>query len=419
MARSPSPGRHRAAAHLATATLLLASLGADATPWSWGGFGTLSAYRPDAPGARARPDVLAPRLADSGAWRWDGDSRLGVQGRWSSSETLEWVGQVEAADDERTPWQPRLSWAYLGYRPLPGLSLRLGRQVLPTLYQSETRNVGYAQASVRPPAGPYTLNPGTPVDGLNATWEQDLSGGTLRMDLGGGRASVVRAGQRIDLRSSLSGTVQWQREALRLRASVNRFHIDLAANPLAALAASGVCTNCEALIAQRVGNRGIRGSLYSALVAWEAPDWQASVEGLHRPASGSVLTPAAWGWSALLSRRLGAWQPHVAVSEFRYLERPLGLQIRPDAPAAVVAQGAAIDRLLQSRQDLRIAQIGMRWDFAEGLAAKLQVERWTALRDRETGRSGLVGLAAPPLAAEPSGWNGRVRLTTLSLDFVF
>ena len=115
-----------------------------AAAWSWSGFGTLSTYRHDAGGVRVRPDSLVARAAEPGEWRWDGDSRLGLQARWRADERLEFVTQVEASDEDERRWSPRLAWAFVAWEAMPGLSLRLGRQVLPTLRHSETRNIGFA-----------------------------------------------------------------------------------------------------------------------------------------------------------------------------------------------------------------------------------------------------------------------------------
>ena len=64
-------------------------------------------------------------------------------------------------------------------------------------------------------------------------------------------------------------------------------------------------------------------------------------------------------------------------------------------------------------------QLGLRLDLAPGLALKLQRDWWRATRDTRTGRNGLVQRASPPLGSQPSSWNGRAQLTTLSLDAAF
>ena len=393
------------------------ALGAEGEPRNWSGYGSLSGHRAEGSGFRLRPDPSVASARAPGDWRWDGDSRLGLQWRRGWGGDAETVAQAEWSDDIERRWRARLVWAYLNLRLGDAWSLRLGRQTLPTLRYSETRTVGYAQAAVRPLLPIYQLNPGSPVDGINLSWEGEVADGTLRLDLGLGRTSAQRAQFRVDVRQSQVLALQWQRHDWLFRLSGGGTRLDLSADPLAALAASGQCLNCDALRAQRGRNRDIRSQIYSALLLWEPGAWEWSLEFLERPRKQSALIPAARAWTLMGVWRLGPLQPHIAVGENRFREPLLGLQ--PSSPDLTLRL-AALDRLLVQRdQDLHVWRAGLRWDFAPQLALKLQHERWRALRDRNGSRQGVLEISVAPLSSSAPSWNGVVGLTSISLDFIF
>jgi hypothetical protein len=405
-------------AWMSAAMVMAPSLKANELPaWQWSGYGSLAAHRAQGDGFRLRPDPSVASAAPPGAWRFDGDSRLGLQVRRSLGEVTELVAQVELSDDFDARWRPRLIWAYGSTRVGDNWTLRLGRQTLPTLRYSETRTVGYAQPGVRPPLTVYSLNPGTPIDGINLSWEDSVADGSLKLDLGAGRATTSRPLGQIDLRQSAVVALQWQGRDWLLRTSASMFRLDLTPNPLAALVTSGLCSNCGALQQAGARNRDIKGEMFSALLLWTPGAWEFGLELLERPRASSALVPATRGWALTSAWRSGAMQAHVAVGQQRPREKPLGLQAGASAPPGLVE---SVDRLLaQTGQDLRTVQIGLRWDWSRQLALKLQQERWHAWRQQGFGRSGVLEVAGPPLTPQTSSWNGVAVLSTISLDFVF
>lgn len=410
----------RASAPAAVTMLLVLNcqpVGAQSVQWS--GYGTLAAYQAHGEGVRLRPDSSVANSAGDGQWRADGDTRLGIQARWSPLADVEAVLQAETRDDLDRGWKPELRWAYLAFRPAPDWMLRLGRQELPFLQHSETRSVRYAQPTVRPDPSVYSLNPGAPIDGVNLAWERPLAGGTLRAEGGWGRSSSVRAQNHIEVHQLTSVMTQWQNSQLLLRLASSDFRLDLGRDPLAQLAASGLCSNCAELATGAVRSRDIRGRVIAMLLAWESGPWGVSAEALQRSRSNSVLLAHSHGWSLQGRYRSGAWQPYVSLGTLRSTEPSPGLQAAPGLPAAAVKTVQAFDRFLQQPFDQRTVQLGLRWDFAERMALKLQWERWTALRDTQVGRQGEINLLAPPLGTQAANWNGVARMTSLSLDFVF
>lgn len=398
-------------------TLLLAALGAQAGELELSGFGTLSAYRGDDETAAVRPRRFVVESSKDGQWRWDGDSVLGMQARWVLGDTVQAVWQLQATDEADRRYRPNTEWLYLGWSLSPAWSLRLGRQPLPLQRYSETHRVGFTRVTVRPMATVYELISNTPVDGATLSWNGDVGNGNLFVDLAFGRLDIRSdAGHAVGRRfSSLSA--RWQSGPLTLRAGFSRGDLDLLNSPLEALAASlrapgSPCLNCGTVFDERLKTAGIRVDRITVGQTWTSGPWALDLEFLRRN-SNSVVTASADGWYALLSHRHGQLTPFAAYGATRYREAPLGLQVAAGTPPDAAASIAALDQRLQSRQDRRIALVGLRWDLHEHAAFKLQLEHWRSTRDTQTPRADEIVLPAG------RGWDGRVSLVSVSLDFVF
>lgn len=382
------------------------------------GFGTLSAYRGDDTEAAVRPRRFVVESSKGGDWRWDGDSVLGAQARWTINDAVQAVWQLQAADEVDHRWQPRTEWLYVGWTMSPAWSLRVGRQPQPLQQHSEIRSVGLARVTVRPVATVYELISNTPVDGATLSWNGDVGGGILLVDLAWGRFDLRTNSGRAVGRSLSSVAARWQIGPATLRAGFSRGGLDLLNSPLEALGASlrqrgGPCLNCAAVLDDRLKTQGMvvyRMTVGQALV-WGP--WALDMEYLRRN-SNTVVTAAADGWYALLSRRSGALTPFAAVGKTRFREAPLGLQVAAGTPPDVAGSITALDNRLQARHDRKIALLGLRWDVHERAALKLQAEHWRSTRDTRTPRSDEI-----VLAERSPGWDGRVNLFSVSLDFIF
>lgn len=382
------------------------------------GFGTLSAYQGDSDAVAVKPRNTSLGASRGGHWRFDGDSVLAVQARGTLNEDLQAVWQVQATDDVGYRFRPRTEWLHLGWRLNPAWSLRLGRQPLSVLQYSETRNVGLARVTTRPMAAVYVLTSITPVDGANLSWNGDVAGGVLMVDIGGGhfnaKADVGRAPGKV-----ASLYARWQSGALTLRAGVSPSRLDLVNSTLSAQLAplrapGGPCANCDAVFSERLQTENIKLSLYNMGLSWNlGHGWALDGEAVRRTSS-SLVTASADGWYLLLSRRVDLLTPYVAYGETRYRDRPLGLKASPGAPAPVAASLAALDQRLQQPLDRSVALLGVRWFVHEQVSLKLQLERWQATRDTRTPRSYEI-----LLPAGTENWNGRVHMLSANLDFVF
>jgi hypothetical protein len=385
------------------------------------GFGTVSAYRGDDPIATIKPGNRVKNGSLDGQWRWDGDSVLGLQLRADIQEQLEVVWQLQARDDLVRRYRPHTEWAYLGWRPHPEWTVRLGRQPLPVFLSSETTRVGYAQVAIRPMPAVYGLNSADPTDAVNLSWSGDGLGGQLSLDLAAGGNKVDLPRGRVSTKAATVAALRWRKDGLSLRLGAAGFRFDLIESTLAGQLASlsqpgSICSNCASVLPERARMHGVRGRLFTAGLIWEHGAWTLTAEAMRR-GGDSVFSAEVSAWYAQLARRLGGVTPYAAIGESRFHEATLGLQAAPGASAAAVTALAQLDSNLQSPFDRRVLLAGLRWDIAEQMALKLQYDHWRATRDRSTPRSGEINL--PALPAGSPGWDGRIGLLSLSLDFVF
>ncbi|MDR7332179.1 hypothetical protein [Roseateles asaccharophilus] len=398
--------------------LALLATTASAAELEFSGFGTLSAYQGDDEVASVRPRRFGNEASRSGKWRWDGDSVLGVQARWVLSDEVQLVWQLQSSDLVDKRWRPNTEWFYVGWSPAPAWTLRVGRQPLPMQQHSETGRVGLARVTVRPMASVYELISNNPIDGGVLSWNGDLGGGALAVDASLGRVDIRSNSGRAAGRYLASLSARWQHGPVVLRAGLLRGRLDLLGSSLEALGdtlrqpGSG-CAVCGPILEARLRTQNIVSHRITLGHTLNWGPWTLDMEWLRR-LSNSVATPDADGWYMLLSHRLDRWTPFAAIGASRYREAPLGLQAAPGTPEAGAALIQAVDRRLQAMQDRRILLAGLRWDLHEQAALKLQWEQWRSTRDTLTSRSDEIVL--PPTA---TGWDGRVRMITVALDFVF
>lgn len=404
---------------------LLQSLGAWAAGAEEGlrveGFGTLAAYRADdaVAGLRAEQRTAHPTRRD---WRFDGDSLISTQLTVHPGGPVRGVLQLLAKDDLDQRWQPRVEWLYASWDARPDLNLRLGRVVLPALLLSDTRNLAYAQTSVRPPNTIYQINPVTTLDGLSGY--ANLADAHLDIEAAAGRGRLRVAIGKIEFDRIAVLALRWHVDGLNLRLSHLGFALDAQAPgfeaAVSSLANSPLCAQCAPLLAERYRFQDVKGHMVSLAAVLERGPLTLQAEAAQRQ-SNSALVPDTRAWYLQASWRWGRWTPYAVIGALRFRESPLGLQAAAGAPAPAVAAIARYDLYLQSRNDRRIAQLGLRCELRENLALKLQVERLHATRPPFLGVDNIVSSPTLPPIGAYSGpaWDGRMNAVSVNLDFVF
>ena len=409
---------------LALVLAVSAGHAADLTDWlQLNGFGTLGAYRADDKVASVRADQRTAN-ASLDKTRFDGDTLLSGQLTAHNDGPFRAVLQVLDKDDVARHWHPRVEWLYASWDATADLNFKVGRTVLPLFLLSDTRNVAYAQTTVRPDNAVYQLNPITNLDGVSGTWGTKLFGGDLGVDAVYGSTKVTVAAGSVKAKDVSALAVKWSNGTVTLRAAHSQLSIDASLPSTEAAitrlesGATG-CTNCAAVL-PALASTSFKAQLNTVAAVYESGSFAAQAEWVSRPTT-SALTPDANAWYLQSSYRLGAFTPYGVVGKLNFREAPLGLTTAAAAPPAAHAANSAFDTFLQSQNDRRIWQIGTRWDFAENMALKLQYESFRNTRNSTIGVTNVVSYPSPPPIGTYAGpkWDGKVNLVTLNFDFVF
>lgn len=388
------------------------------------GFGTLATYRADDPVAGVRSDQRTSQVTRR-KWRWDGDSQLTTQLTVNPGKPLRGVVQVLAKDDVTDRYKPRIEWLYGSWDATSALNFKAGRVVAPVFMLSDTRNLAYSQVSARPNQSVYQINPITSIDGVYASWGTGLAAGELNIEAAAGKTDITVTAGSIDVKRTVSLAARYAIGAFTARVGYTSFKLDgtlpatqAALNTLGSGATA--CTNCNAVFAARLPFKDIKGHIATVALGYDDGSWVLSAEWAQRPAN-SALVPDSKGSFVQAGYRIGSFTPYAAVGKLRFTESPLGLTTAAGAPPAAAAANAAFDLFLQARNDRSSQLIGLRWDFRENFALKLQAEALKLTRPPYLGVDSVVSYPNVPPIGSYAGpaFDGRVKLLSVNLDFVF
>lgn len=166
---------------IATFAFCLSSFALAKVEHRFSGFATLGIALNDSSNLVFRNDVTQ----DDGAYKnngsWKNDSRLGLQwqGRWSPR--WETTVQLVAKDRFDNTLANSFEWAFVRYRPVDGLDLRLGRLGADAFMLSDFRQVGYTLPWVRPPQDLYGITSLYHFDGFDITKRVALGNAMLNL----------------------------------------------------------------------------------------------------------------------------------------------------------------------------------------------------------------------------------------------
>lgn len=339
-----------------------------ATGLSFNGFGTAGLVATDNGEAHYRSDARQSRGAgttpDPGV-----DSKLGLQATWRLDQTFSVVGQLLMV--RRTVERPVVEWLYADAQLPAGFSAKLGRMVLPVFMLSDTRSVGYASHWIRPPGEVYMLHLASYFDGGQLQFRNpvgpihltaQVSGGSGREGLYFDNALYGRYTGRVHMTGirAFNLMAEWEDWSLRLgRTYVGGSEIE--GIPIPLLDSKDTFTNV-----------GLRYDDHTALVMAEYVT--------RRNPQSPFYEVDAWyltaGW------RFGNWMPYVSASGLSPGERSV---FNSSATRAV----------------------GVRWDFKDNAALKLQV-------DRTNWQPSFVQSNLPFILENP-----KVQVYSVAVDFMF
>jgi len=166
---------------LALLLVCLAPLASAEAEHRLSGFATLGIAVSDNPDLVFRRDVTKDDGAYEYSGSWKSDSLLGLQ--WQGNWSPEWGTMVQfvAKDRFANNLANSIEWAFVRYRPVDGLDLRLGRLGADVFMLSEYRQVGYAIPWVRPPHDLYGLASLYHFDGIDIAKRIELGNAMLNI----------------------------------------------------------------------------------------------------------------------------------------------------------------------------------------------------------------------------------------------
>jgi hypothetical protein len=156
--------------------------------FSFSGFGTLGEVHSNDDRADFTSSLFKPTGAGyTHSWSADVDSLIAGQVTATFSPKFSAVLQVISEQSYNNTYTPQVEWANIKYQFTPDFSIRAGRTVLPCFFLSDTRNVGYTYAWVRPPVEVYHLLPVATSDGLDVSYRSHLGelADTIQLNAGG------------------------------------------------------------------------------------------------------------------------------------------------------------------------------------------------------------------------------------------
>ena len=388
------------------------------------GFGTLAASHLSAPqGWLFLRD--ATQDGDDSRFGTAADSRLGLQLNYAPTRSLEFVGQVVAAQSSRyADDTDAVRWAFAAWRPNSDITLRVGRLSQSVYLMADYRDVGFAYLPVRPSVDFYgALPPMAEGADLERIWRLDTGRLRVRGQLFRSKGAAAGSGEAVVLGPAGGVIVAHEGDnGLLLRTSVTRIRTrnSTSAQPLvdALRGLAGLPSPTVAADAARLADGiDITGQNVTYLhlgAAQERANWQWSAEYAHVSGAPFAHFSSLYG---LVGRRFGAvtlyaqasrvWShdPFTPTPQWNSALTPI---LGPDAAAQIQQLGDAA-ALAANRSQWRqhTWSIGARWDLHDSLALKLQFDR---MRMPENSNW---------LWGRSSYGAARASMATLALDFVF
>lgn len=373
------------------------------------------------------------------------DSVLGVQLDWQALRDTSVVLQgVARAGNDMTP---ELRMGYLRQELGGGLSVRAGRIRSPLYLDSDVAEIGYAYLMSRPPIPLYGIvNNVSSIDGADLQWRHTFGDAAFTLQGYYGRSGYKHrfynlnpvAAADAELRDIRGLALNLALPSLRVRVSrtwvgsytlrsdqVSQLNAGLgqlsaglramAANP-ALPAATAAALNSEAGQIQGFGNPFDNRPIYTSIgFDGNAGNWRILGE-WARMDSRSAMVGQYQGWQLTAGYPLGEFTPYASLAHQKRLSPPLDTRalaatgLDPALDGAIAQMKNGLDQAAGFADlSTRSISLGVRYDFRENMALKVQYDR---LQTPSTSTPGYFAVPALPMG-------NRVNLFTVSLDMVF
>lgn len=369
------------------------------------GFGTLGLARSDNDAAEYVRDLSQPRGLTTN-WSAKIDSLVGLQANLKLGEQTEGVLQVISRYRYDGSYRPEISWAFLRHDFTPDFQMRVGRLGTEFYMLADSRLIGYANTTVRPPPDFYGPLVFSYFDGIDATASMDLGNGLLRGKLFAGRSPE---------KSPFVDPVTWNLSGSRLtgghldyfigpwqfrlsRSEVKFSSHEQPLNYLAGLYFPGLDIIALAPELSTVHKTSRFDSL--GVVYERGPLRIQTMLGRIKHESESYEDSRAA--FVIGSYRVGPFTPYLGYSTAKSSSRTISSALPPGVDTIVQAISSV------AHIDQHTTTAGVRWDFKENYALKFQYD---AIRGAQESKFLFRGPAPQ--------WDGRMKVLSVALDFAF
>lgn len=381
------------------------------------GFGTLAATKTNTQNAEFITSPKQVGGATNSSWDATLDTDLGLQVKLKPTATspFSFTMQGLAKKREHNDFRMRTEWAYAQYDTTPDISIRAGKLAVPIFTLSDIRNVGYAQLSVRPSLDLYGLVPVTQYTGGEMIYRLGSSVGNFVFQpfIGQHRDYVPEEGGKIEFkgRKLVGMNASWEKNGLMLRAVHLKTKMTDNNNTgenqlfdLMNMLGETELVNHYALNDKQVYFSGIG-------VNYENKHMTFQSEYARRNAKASWLGVMD-GWYVLGGYKLNSMlTPYVGLSGATPKSSIDTNDIQPYSPYHVMAQQGINSLLKSAAVDQRTSTVGMRYDFHDNMAVKVQIDRTHV----KSGAEGYFKQAQPNFNNNNAYYN----MYNISLDYVF
>ncbi|MFY0640137.1 MAG: hypothetical protein JXR16_03750 [Bermanella sp.] len=312
------------------------------------------------------------------------DSIIGAQ--LSSAFADNWRVTTQLAYRDRSEYEldDGLELAFLAYRPVAGVDLRLGRVAVDMFQLSDFRRVDYANLWMRPPTEVYAWILPSSIDGGDMAygfsnhigfWRIKLQYGNTKPNLEYPDGTELIEAKFNDF---LVATFTLDFDAWRLRLSYSQATPESTDRGLipsltqAGALSTGPVRDEAALLANRFLNASGKKARYTqASISYDNGDWLLDTELAKVTSTGAIIPTGMAGYMSI-GRRIGEITPYAVYSRYDSDQELYVSQVDWSTSGFEPLRDFAIGIINGVQIEQHTSSVGVRWDFAPKMAFKAQ-----------------------------------------------
>lgn len=361
---------------------------ADGIAYQFSGFASLGLVSNDNSNLRFRRDVSQQVGSTDGDIEWRTDSLLGLQAHARWSDQFDTTAQVVIKDRLDNTLMNSLEWGFLGYHPIDGLDVRVGRMGSDIFMLSEYSQVDYAFQWVRPPHEFYGLLALHHFDGIDLNKRVDLGASTLNIKTFYGNSddeypTGANGKQKFKVDFNVGGVstvLDWENWKFRYTFA----KVDIKNNGAAAL---GDALNSvspywpdAAVLARDFYTQGKNFKYNEFGVSYDNNVWWGQAEATKLD-SNAVVIPSTKHFYISIGRRFGEFSVYGIRGYVHALSDTYTISSPPNYPSPLAEQLAGLAYATEyslngGRANESSFGVGVRWDFTTKMALKFQAEKF-------------------------------------------